>query len=100
MLKPFCQSVLRIRVPLVVVLARQSMRIDQVTKLVPGVLIQFEKTYDSPMTVEVGDQAIAEGDVVKTGDKFGIRIGNILKPAERFQKITGPADASSNAPKS
>lgn len=88
MLKPFCQSVLRIRVPLVVVLARQSMRIDQVTKLVPGVLIQFEKTFDSPMTVEVGDQPIAEGDIVKTGDKFGIRIGNILKPAERFAKIT------------
>ncbi len=89
MLKPFCQSVLRIRVPLVVVLARQPMRIDQVTKLVPGVLIQFDKPCESPMTVEVGDQPIAEGEIVKTGEKFGIRIGSILKPAERFSKITG-----------
>ena len=89
MLKPFCQSVLRVRVPLVVVLARQPMRIDQVVKLVPGVLIQFDKPCDSPMTVEVGDQAIAEGEIVKTGDKFGIRIGKILKPAERFLKLEG-----------
>jgi flagellar motor switch protein FliN/FliY len=88
MLKPFCQSVLRIRVPVVVVLARQTMQVEQVTKLVPGVLIQFDKPYESPMTVEVGEQAIAEGEIVKTGDKFGIRIGSILKPAERFQKIT------------
>lgn len=89
LLKPFCQSVLRIRVPLVVTLARQPMRVDQLTKLVPGVLIQFDKSCDSPMTVEVGGQAIAEGEIVKTGDMFGIRIGNILKPAERFIKITG-----------
>ncbi len=89
MLKPFCESVLRIRVPLVVVLARQPMPIEQVTKLVPGVLIQFDKPCESPMTVEVGDQPIAEGEVVKTGEKFGIRIGNILKPAERFTTIAG-----------
>lgn len=87
MLKPYCQSILRVRVPVVVVLASQPMRIEQVIKLVPGVLIQFDKSCDSPMTVEVGEQAIAEGEVVKTGDKFGIRIGNILKPAERFKSI-------------
>lgn len=94
MLKPFCQSALRVRVPVVVVLARQPMRIEQVVKLVPGVLIQFDKACDSPMVVEVGNQAIAEGDIVKTGDKFGIRIGNILKPAERFLALgqTGKAD--------
>ncbi len=89
MLKPFCESVLRIKVPLVVVLAHQSMRVDQLTKLVPGVLIQFDKSCDSPMTVEVGDQAIAEGEIVKTGDKFGIRLSSILKPSERFKKIAG-----------
>ncbi|MCA9131887.1 MAG: FliM/FliN family flagellar motor switch protein [Planctomycetales bacterium] len=88
LLKPYCQSVLRIRVPLVVTLAQQSMRIDQVTQLEPGVLIQFDKPCDSPMTIEVGGQAIAQGEVVKTGDKFGIRIGSILKPAERFMKIS------------
>ncbi len=94
MLKPYCQSVLRIRVPLVVVLARQSMRIDQVTKLVPGVLIQFDKPYESPMTVEIGEQPIAEGEVVKTGDKFGIRISNILKPSERYLKISDQASTT------
>ncbi len=93
MLKPFCQSALRVRVPVVVVLARQSMRIEQVVQLVPGVLIQFDKPCDSPMVVEVGNQAIAEGEIVKTGDKFGIRIGNILKPSERFLPLTQSRNA-------
>lgn len=94
MLKPYCQSALRVQVPVVVVLARQQMRVEQLVKLVPGVLIQFNKPCDSPMVVEVGNQAIAEGDIVKTGDKFGIRIGKILKPAERFLPLdpAGKAD--------
>ena len=83
-LKPYCQSVLQVQVPLVVTVARKRMQIDQILKLVPGVMIQFDKSYDSPMTVEVVDQPIAEGDVVKAGDKFGIRITQIKSPAERF----------------
>jgi flagellar motor switch protein FliN/FliY len=95
LLKPYCQSVLRIQVPLVVTLARQPMRIDRVMKLVPGVMIQFGKSCDSPMTIEVSDQPIAEGEIVKKGDKFGIRIGSILKPAERFHKITTESTSGS-----
>jgi flagellar motor switch/type III secretory pathway protein FliN len=92
-LKPYCSSVLQIRVPLVVTLARKPMQIDRILKLVPGMMIQFEKPCDSPMTVEVGDQAIAEGDIVKTGDKFGIRISNILKPREQFLTVSPKNDA-------
>ncbi len=88
LLKPYCKSVLRVKVPLVVTLARKQMPIDQVLKLVPGVMIQFDKPCDTPMTVEVGDQAIAEGEIVKTGDKFGVRIGDILRPPERFVALT------------
>lgn len=89
LVKPFCQSVLRIEVPVVVSLASKRMQVDQVMKLVPGVMIQFDKPCDSPMTIEVGDQPIASGEIVKTGDKFGIRINDILMPAERFVAVAG-----------
>jgi flagellar motor switch protein FliN len=87
LLKPYCRSVLRVSVPLVVTLARKTMPIDQVLKLVPGVMIQFDKHCDTPMLVEVGDQPVAEGEIVKTGDKFGVRISGILHPAERFVAV-------------
>lgn len=84
----YCRSVLRVQVPLVVTLATKRMQIDQMLKLVPGAMIQFDKPCESPMTIEVADQPIAEGDVVKIGDKFGIRINEILTPAERFVPIS------------
>ena len=87
LLKPYCQSVLRIEVPVVVTLGRQRMPIDQILRLVPGVMIQFDKSCESPMSVEIGDQPIATGEVVKTGEKFGIRIAEILQPAERFVRL-------------
>lgn len=94
LVKPYCESVLKIRLPVVVTLAHKRMQVDQVLQLVPGVMIQFDKSCDSPMTVEVGNQAIATGDVVKTGDKFGLRINEILQPAERMAAITMPSQTA------
>lgn len=90
--KAFCRSALRIEVPLIVSLARKKMSIEQVISIVPGMIIQFEKPCSSPMTVEVEDQPIAEGDIVKIGDKFGVRIKEILSARERFIDVpTAPA---------
>lgn len=80
----YCRSLLHVQVPVVVILATKKMPIEQIIKLVPGVMIQFEKPCDSPMTLELRDQPIAHGEVVKIGDKFGIRINEVLRPAERF----------------
>lgn len=82
--KDFCKSLLCVEVPVVVTLARTSMAVEKVMRLVPGVMIQFDKSCDSPLTVEVGNQKIAEGEVVKVGDKFGLRVSSILPPGERF----------------
>ncbi len=80
----YCRSVLHVQVPVVVTLASKRMPIDQVLKLVPGMMIQFEKPCDSPMILELAGVPIAQGEVVKIGDKFGIRIGEIIRPGERF----------------
>lgn len=85
--KEFWQSLLQITVPVKVTLATKRMPVDQILKLVPGVMIQFDKAYESPMQVEVGEQTIAEGEVVKVGDKFGLRITEVLDRKERFAPI-------------
>jgi flagellar motor switch protein FliN len=83
----YCRSILHVEVPVVVTLASKRMKIDQVLRLVPGAMIQFDKPCDSPMTLEVSGQPIAEGEVVKVGDKFGIRINEISRPAERLLNV-------------
>jgi len=88
LLEPFCKSVMKVQVPVVVTVANKRMQIDQFLKLVPGAMIQFDKPYEMPMTVEVVNQTIAEGEVVKAGDKFAVRITEIQTPAERFINLT------------
>ena len=76
------RNVLRITVPVTVTLASQRTPIHEIIELGPGTIVKFEKTCDQPLELNVGDRPIATGEVVKVGDKFGLRIGTILKLGE------------------
>ncbi len=83
----YWKSLLKVKVPVRVILAERKMSVDQILELVPGIMIQFDKPCDSPLTLEVDGQALAHGDVVKVGDKFGVRIKEILPSAERYVPV-------------
>jgi flagellar motor switch protein FliN/FliY len=74
-LPPFAHGLLKIRVPLRVTLAAQRKSIQDIIELGPGAIVKFAKTCDEPLELCVGDRLIAKGEVVKVGDKFGVRIG-------------------------
>jgi flagellar motor switch protein FliN len=81
------RSLLKIPVTVRVTLARQRRSLSEITELGPGTLVKFEKTYDRPLELSIGDLPIAEGEAVKVGDKFGLRIGKIIRPHERFKSV-------------
>ena len=49
------------------------------SELGPGSIIKFEKTCDEPLDLCVGGRPIAQGEVVKVGDKFGVKISGLVK---------------------
>jgi flagellar motor switch protein FliN/FliY len=81
------RSLLKVRVVVTVALAHQRRPLHEITELGPGTLVKFEKTYDEPLVLSVGNLPIAVGEVVKVGDKFGLRIGKIIRPHERFASV-------------
>ncbi len=83
----YARSLLRIRVPVVVTLAGQRQPVSRIVELKPGSMIQFNKMCDEMLSLEVGNQTIAEGEAVKVGDKFGIRLMSMSMPAEKFGNI-------------
>ncbi|MFN6130706.1 MAG: FliM/FliN family flagellar motor switch protein [Planctomycetota bacterium] len=91
----FWKSLLRIQSDVAVVLAQQSLSVDSILHFVPGIMIQFEKPCDSPLTLEVRGQKVAEGEVVKVGDKFGIRITEVCEHAEMWVPLVSknPGDS-------
>jgi flagellar motor switch protein FliN len=74
-LHTYARGLLRIEVPVTVTLAAQRKPIQEILELGPGSIVKFEKTCDEPLELAVGDRVIATGEVVKVGDKFGLRVG-------------------------
>ena len=72
-----CRSILDIESPLSVTLARKTMTLNQILSLVPGSMLTFDIHCDQPLVLEAGETAIATGETVKIGDKFGLRIRRI-----------------------
>jgi len=83
----FSRSVLKIKAPVAAVLARRRMPIKAVLELGIGSIVQFDKSSDELIELELDQTIIANGEAVKVGDKFGLRINSILLPKERFRKV-------------
>jgi flagellar motor switch protein FliN len=83
----YARSFLKVNVPVSVNLASQKLAVKEILDLVPGAIIKFDKSCDDPLELLVCDQRIAAGEVVKVGDKFGLRIRNMILPQEQFIAI-------------
>ncbi len=90
-LPAYAQSLLRVKVPVIVTLASTKMTVNKIIEMVPGTILQFTKTYDSNLTLEIGRQEVAEGEAVKVGDKFGLWITSMTMPEERFWAVNKTA---------
>ncbi len=89
-LPAYSRSLLKIQVPVRVVLASRKEDLKDIVELAPGSIIKFNKACDELLKVHVGDQAVAEGEAVKIGDKFGLRVMAMLMPDEHFLKVKRP----------
>jgi flagellar motor switch protein FliN len=83
----YWKSLLKIEVPVSVTLASRSMPVGKIINITPGMMIQFEKNCEMPMTVEVDDHPIAECEVVKVGDRFGVKVTSVLQRPEHWIPI-------------
>lgn len=83
----FSKSLLKVKIPVAAVLARGKRPIKMILELGVGSVVQFDKSFDTLLDLQVGQMNIGTGEAVKVGDKFGLRIHNIQLPRERFRPI-------------
>lgn len=79
--------ILDIPVQLTVELGRTKLSIRNLLQLAHGSVVELEGLAGEPMDVLVNGTLIAQGEVVVVNDKFGIRLTDIITPAERMRKI-------------
>ena len=79
--------ILDIPVQLSVELGRTKLTIKNLLQLAHGSVVELEALAGEPMNVLVNGTLIAQGEVVVVNDKFGIRLTDIITPAERMRKL-------------
>ncbi len=68
-------------------LGRTKMNIEEILRLGPGSVVELEKLAGEPVDVLVNDKMIARGEVVVLDDRFGVRITDVLLPAQRLNSL-------------
>jgi flagellar motor switch protein FliN/FliY len=79
--------ILDIPVHLTVELGRTKIAIRNLLQLAQGSVVELDGLAGEPMDVLVNGCLIAQGEVVVVNDKFGIRLTDIISPAERLRRI-------------
>lgn len=74
MMKTELKSILGLEVPVVVLLAEQSMKVRDVLSLVPGSIIELGKPVDDDLVLLVNNCTVGRGVAMKIGENFGIEI--------------------------
>ena len=85
---PNLDVLLDIPVRLSVELGACQMSMQDVLQLGPGSVVSLDKPADAPVDLFVNSKLVARGEVVVTGERFGIRITEVIG-----RTTEGPASA-------
>lgn len=81
------QLILDIPLRVTVELGRAKMVVSELLNLGQGSVIELNKLAGEPMEVLVNDKLVARGEAVVVNEKFGVRLTDIISPAERVEQL-------------
>ncbi len=68
-------------------LGRSRLPIRELLALVSGSVLELSKLAGEPLDILVNGQPVARGEAVVVNEKFGVRLTEIISPAERLEKM-------------
>lgn len=79
--------ILDIPVTISMEIGRTMINIRNLLQLNQGSVVELDRLAGEPMDVVVNGTLIAHGEVVVVNEKFGIRLTDVISPAERIKKL-------------
>ena len=79
--------ILDVPVTLSLEVGRTRLPIRSLLQLNQGSVVELERATGEPLDVFVNGTLVAHGEVVVVNDKFGIRLIDVVSPAERIRKL-------------
>jgi flagellar motor switch protein FliN/FliY len=81
------EAILDVPVTLSMEVGRTRIPIRNLLQLTQGSVVELERGAGEPLDVFVNGMLVAHGEVVVINDKFGIRVTDVVSPAERIRKL-------------
>lgn len=81
------EMILDIPLEVSVELGRVKMVVKDVIELGSGSIVEIDKAAGEPVDIMVNGRLVAHGEVVVIEDNFGVRITEILSPADRLARL-------------
>ena len=85
--EPNLDVILDIPVTLSMEIGHTEISINNLLQLNQGSVVELDRLAGEPMDVLVNGTLIAHGEVVVVNEKFGIRLTDVVSPAERVKKL-------------
>jgi flagellar motor switch protein FliN len=81
------EVILDVPVTLSMEVGRTRISIRNLLQLNQGSVVELDRAAGEPLDVFVNGTLVAHGEVVVVNDKFGIRLTDVISPAERIKKL-------------
>ena len=82
-------AILDVPVTISMEIGRSRINIRNLLQLNQGSVVELDRLAGEPMDVLVNGTLVAQGEVVVVNEKFGIRLTDIVSPADRIKKLGG-----------
>jgi len=79
--------ILDVPLDLTVQLGMTKMLIRDLLQLGQGSVVELDKLAGEPMEILINNKLVARGEVVVVNEKFGVRLTDIVSPAERISQL-------------
>ena len=79
--------ILDIPVTLSMEVGRTRITVSELLQLAQGSVVELDRAAGEPLDVLVNGTLVARGEVVVVNDRFGIRLSDVVSPAERVRKL-------------
>ncbi len=79
--------ILDIPVTIAMEIGRTKINIRNLLQLNQGSVVELDRLAGEPLDVLVNGTLIAHGEVVVVNEKYGIRLTDVISPAERVRKL-------------
>jgi flagellar motor switch protein FliN/FliY len=79
--------VLDIELPITVRFGETQMTLENLARLGPGSMIDLDRSPDDPVDLLVNGRLVARGQVVVVSGCYGIRVNEVVSPADRLRSL-------------